>query len=116
MTQRTTVRAAICIAALLATLCGCGGGSDAVSSTPSNPGGNGSGGSSTPTPETIATYLGVQTTPLVSLEKVQAAYCSHVSRAMRWRCARSDTMRSVMRGSFPEQGFVVACNSCVQTG
>ena len=54
MTQRTTVRAAICIAALLAALCGCGGGSDAVTSTTVNPGGNGTGGTvEIPPPETI---------------------------------------------------------------
>lgn len=55
MTQRTTVRAAICIAALLAALCGCGGGgSDTASSTTANPGSSGNGGSgTTPTPETI---------------------------------------------------------------
>ena len=56
MTQRTIVRAAICVAALLAALCGCGGGSDSVSSTTVNPGGSSTGGggtSATPTPETI---------------------------------------------------------------
>lgn len=56
MTQRTTVRAAICIAALLTALCGCGGGSDAANSTTANPGGSGTdtgGTGGTPPPETI---------------------------------------------------------------
>lgn len=52
MTQRTTVRAAIGIAALMAILCGCGGGSGgAAGGTTGGTGGTGTGG--TPPPETI---------------------------------------------------------------
>lgn len=53
MAHRTTVRAAICIAALLAALCGCGGGSDAGTSTTGNPGGGSGDSGATPTPETV---------------------------------------------------------------
>lgn len=49
MKQRTTVRTALCIAALMAALCGCGGGSDATTGTNANPNGGNTGG----TPETI---------------------------------------------------------------
>lgn len=55
MTQGLNVRAAIGIAALMAILCGCGGGSDAAGgSTTGGTGGSGTGGTGgTPPPETI---------------------------------------------------------------
>lgn len=62
MTQRLIVRAAMCIVALTAALCGCGGGSGA--STDGMTGSPGGGTGETPPPETIQ---GVATPSSVSV-------------------------------------------------